>query len=312
MGRGCTCSSLCATAGCVSLPAAHARQDLSAETKALLQEGKKENKKTIGSARRGGGRERACPSPTLSRLEESDGEPSDQGQTLEGLAEGDEEGGEEGEEGGEVGEEGGADDGAEADGDDSDSDDSDSDDDDAGGGGEGKEGEEGVCTLAGLGLDSSDEEGADGNEKTVCRLCENQVLLRELTHHLVLCTAAHSCREELRKCDTSLKMLSSRVRKKHARMRAAFRRAEASLDPLELVSTYADGAAGVLTRDPMMTAYKLMELQNSSRKAAPHDNPTYAELFTQARAHAERAAYFSSESMAAPCPCPCPCPCPLP
>ena len=73
-------------------------------------------------------------------------------------------------------------------------------------------------------------------------------------------------------------------------MRAAFRRAEASLDPLELVSTYADGAAGVLTRDPMMTAYKLMELQNSSRKATPKNNPTYAELFTQAR-QAERATY---------------------
>ena len=73
-------------------------QDLSAETKALLQEGKKENKKTIGSARRGGGRDRSCPSPKLSRLEESDGEPSEQGQTLQGLAEGDEEGGEEGEE----------------------------------------------------------------------------------------------------------------------------------------------------------------------------------------------------------------------
>ena len=101
------CSSLCAAAGCLSLPPAHARQDLSAETKALLQEGKKENKKAIGSARRAReGRERACPSPTLSRLEESDGEPSDQGQTLEGLAEGDEEGGEQGgEEGGEEGEE---------------------------------------------------------------------------------------------------------------------------------------------------------------------------------------------------------------
>ena len=200
------------------------------------------------------------------------------------MAEGDEEGGEEGEEGEE-------DDGAEADGDDSD-DDSDSDDDDGGGGGNGIEGGADVSTpMAGLGIDSSDEdEGADGNEKTMCRLCENQVLLRDLTHHLVLCTAAHSCREELRKCDTSLKMLSSRVRKKQARMRAAFRRAEASLDPLELVSTYADGAAGVLTRDPMMTAYKLMELQNSSRKATPKNNPTYAELFTQAR-QAERATY---------------------
>ena len=216
------------------------------------------------------------------------------------MAEGDEEGGEEGEE----------DDGAEADGDDSDdgsdsdSDDDDDDDDDDGGDG-GADAIEGGADvsrpMAGLGLDSSDEgEGADGNEKTVCRLCENQVLLRDLTHHLVLCTAAHSCREELRKCDTSLKMLSSRVRKKQARMRAAFRRAEASLDPLELVSTYADGAAGVLARDPMMTAYKLMELQNSSRKATPKNNPTYAELFTQARhAHAERTTYPG-------CVCPCP------
>ena len=67
-------------------------------------------------------------------------------------------------------------------------------------------------------------------------------------------------------------------------MRAAFRRAEASLDPLELVSTYADGAAGVLAHDPMMTAYKLMELQNSSRKATPQNNPAFAELFTQVSA----------------------------
>ncbi len=58
-----------------------------------------------------------------------------------------------------------------------DSDESESDDDEAGGGGEAKAGEEDVCTLAGLGLDSSDEEGADGNEKTVCRLCENPVLM---------------------------------------------------------------------------------------------------------------------------------------
>ena len=58
-----------------------------------------------------------------------------------------------------------------------DSDESESDDDEAGGGGEAKAGEEEVCTLAGLGLDSSDEEGADGNEKTVCRLCENQVFM---------------------------------------------------------------------------------------------------------------------------------------
>eukprot|EP00908_Phaeocystis_cordata_P001094 Transcript_11173.p2 GENE.Transcript_11173~~Transcript_11173.p2 ORF type:complete len:561 (-),score=268.93 Transcript_11173:278-1960(-) len=128
---------------------------------------------------------------------------------------------------------------------------------------------------------SSEDEGAESNEKTVCRLCEKNVLLRDLTHHLVLCTAAHSCREELRKVDTSLKLLSSRVRKKQSRMRAAFRRAEASLDPLELVSAYADGAAGVLARDPMMTAYKLMELQNSSRTKIPGGNKAYEELWSQ-------------------------------
>lgn len=244
---------------------------LASETKLLLQESQAQNKKLLGGQAR-----RA--SPRLGVLAEIDSEPtsgasSDQGQPslaeegvndLSGMVEEDEERE------------------ADAEGDDEESE------------GDYEENEDEVCSVAGgmreLGMaggggyvdsSSSEDEGAESNEKTVCRLCEKNVLLRDLTHHLVLCTAAHSCREELRKVDTSLKLLSSRVRKKQSRMRAAFRRAEASLDPLELVSAYADGAAGVLARDPMMTAYKLMELQNSSRTKIPGGNKAYEELWSQ-------------------------------
>lgn len=181
-----------------SLPP-HVPQALTSETKALLQEGKQENKKTIGSAGRGGarGRNYTCPSPKLSRLEESEGaplsspppsplpppspsrrsrvpaflgEPSSAGSAasseqaksplpgIESVKEGDEEEEEH--------------DGVEADGDEGDEDDSsdDSDDDDEDDDEERPDRDVGTA-MAGMGLDSSDDsEGADGdgNEKTVC------------------------------------------------------------------------------------------------------------------------------------------------
>ena len=276
-------------------------RSISADMKQVLQEGKQQNKKFSS------GPERRPMSPKMSTLTEIDSElsaasshgssPGAGGHaadpTLNGLLEEDEE---------DDDEEGDDDDDDEG-GDDDDGDDGGDDGDDGDGGPRRKvvdlsaEMLEGAAYLA---ASSSDDEGCPpargeaggegggggggggaAQERTVCRLCENAVLLRDLPHHLVLCTAAHSCREELRRVDNTLKLLSSRVRKKQSRMRAAFRRAEASLEPLDAVSTYSDGAVGVIARDPMLTAYKLMELQSSAKKTVPRNNPALAELFSQ-------------------------------
>ena len=276
-------------------------RSISADTKAMLQEGKQQNKKFSS------GPERRPMSPKMSTLTEIDSELSSHASshgsspgaigaandpTLNGLLEEDEEENDDGD-----------DDDDEGDGGDDEGDDEGDDDDGDGGGGGSGTVHPGVVDLSSadalegaalLAASSSDEEGCAADrgeaggeggggaqERTVCRLCENVVLLKDLPHHLVLCTAAHSCREELRRVDNTLKLLSSRVRKKQSRMRAAFRRAEASLEPLDAVSTYSDGAVGVIAKDPMLTAYKLMELQSSAKKTVPRNNPALQELFSQ-------------------------------
>ena len=109
------------------------------------------------------------------------------------------------------------------------------------------------------GVDDADDENDDGagegrftfdgassgTRTAICRLCEQSVAVAELKHHLVLCTAAHSCHNNLRKLDGALKQCASRIARRHARMKT-FSRIEALVTPLGTVRKYAEMAAASL------------------------------------------------------------------
>ena len=77
---------------------------------------------------------------------------------------------------------------------------------------------------------------------TICRLCEIELPTSDLAFHLVHCTAAHSCHDRIRRLDRALLQFSSRIRRRHGRMRAVFNRIEASLQPLETISAFCEAA----------------------------------------------------------------------
>jgi len=54
--------------------------------------------------------------------------------------------------------------------------------------------------------------------RSFCRICEAPVPPKELPQHIVLCTANHSCRDKLRKTESSLRTFVSRVRRRSQRV----------------------------------------------------------------------------------------------
>jgi serine/threonine protein kinase len=109
----------------------------------------------------------------------------------------------------------------------------------------------------------------------------------ELKHHLVLCTAAHSCHNNLRKLDGALKQCASRIARRHARMKETFSRIEALVTPLGTVRKYAEMAAAISwgsESEPLRQTHELMEMRERARESLKHHDPAVDELAGQVHA----------------------------
>jgi len=102
-----------------------------------------------------------------------------------------------------------------------------------------------------------------------CKLCEQMVPDNELEHHLVLCTASHSCHERLTTFNRSLKQLAFKIRRRQMAINSSFAKMKATLEPLEYIARYCDQAASVKLSDeadPFEQTYRLMAIR---KRAGP-------------------------------------------
>jgi len=125
---------------------------------------------------------------------------------------------------------------------------------------------------------------SDDGATTICRLCEGTIPVKDLTYHLVCCTAIHSCYEKMRQTDSALKHFASSVRVRRKNMVDNLRAIEDSLAPLDTLAQYSDSAASMANDESMVVTYELMEIQRSAEdKLSKLKDPHLIELSAQVR-----------------------------
>lgn len=149
-------------------------------------------------------------------------------------------------------------------------------------------GDTGEPTLRrGLSVSDSDSDAqalAASPIATVCSICEIPVKSSELPRHIVLCTANHSCRENLRKTEGSLKQLVLRVRQRSARIKSALEAVgNHHVQPLGTLCEILEEALGKMAPDPIQHVYQLITVQAKLSAAfRGQQDPALRELWAQA------------------------------